>query len=186
MADHSAHAQASLNSDQLKKLIREVPDFPKKGILFYDITTLLRDKVGFATLIDLLSEYYLRKQVDLILGIEARGFIFGPALAYRLNAGFVPVRKPGKLPAETARVTYDLEYGTDALEIHLDAIEPGQNVLIVDDLLATGGTMEATVKLVGRLGANVVGLAFAIELDFLNGRDRFKEYDVFSLLHYTE
>jgi adenine phosphoribosyltransferase len=124
--------------------------------------------------------------VDLVLGIEARGFIFGPALAYRLNAGFVPVRKPGKLPAETARVTYDLEYGTDALEIHLDAIEPGQNVLIVDDLLATGGTMEATVKLVRRLGANIVGLAFAIELDFLNGRDRFKEYDVFSLLHYSE
>ena len=126
------------------------------------------------------------EDVDLVLGIEARGFIFGPALAYRLNAGFVPVRKPHKLPAPTARVTYDLEYGTDALEIHLDAIEPGMNVLIVDDLLATGGTMEATVKLVRQLGARIVGLAFAIELDFLNGRDRFKEYDVFSLLHYSE
>jgi adenine phosphoribosyltransferase len=126
------------------------------------------------------------ENVDLVLGIEARGFIFGPALAYRLNAGFVPVRKPDKLPAPTARVTYDLEYGTDALEIHLDAIEPGQNVLIVDDLLATGGTMEATVKLVRQLGARIVGLAFAIELDFLHGRDRFKEYNVFSLLHYSE
>src|SRR5271165_916369 len=147
MADHSAHAQASLNSDQLKKLIREVPDFPKKGILFYDITTLLRDKVGFATLIDLLSEYYLRKQVDLVLGIEARGFIFGPALAYRLNAGFVPVRKPGKLPAATARAEYELEYGSNTLEIHKDAIEKGQSVIIVDDLLATGGTAEATARL---------------------------------------
>src|SRR5450755_4564165 len=145
------------NCDELKKLIREVPDFPKKGILFYDITTLLKDKLGFARLIDALSANYIGKEIDLVLGMEARGFIFGPALAYRLNAGFVPVRKPDKLPAETARVTYDLEYGTDALEIHLDAIEPGQNVLIVDDLLATGGTMEATVKLVRRLGARIVG-----------------------------
>src|SRR5216683_2735406 len=175
-----------LNSDQLKQLIRELPDFPKPGILFYDITTLLKDKRGFATLIDQFSEHYIRYHIDLVLGIEARGFIFGPALAYRLNAGFVPVRKPDKLPAPTARVTYDLEYGTDALEIHLDAIEPGQNVLIVDDLLATGGTMEATVKLVRQLGARIVGLAFAIELDFLHGRDRFKEYNVFSLLHYSE
>src|ERR1700729_1767953 len=175
-----------INCEPLKELVRTVPDFPKPGILFYDITTLLKDKVGFARLIDALSENYIGKEIDLVLGIEARGFIFGPALAYRLNAGFVPVRKPGKLPAETARVTYDLEYGTDALEIHLDAIEPGQNVLIVDDLLATGGTMEATVKLVRRLGANIIGLAFAIELDFLNGRDRFKELDVFSLLHYSE
>src|SRR5580693_8659894 len=175
-----------VNCEPLKALIRSVPDFPKPGILFYDITTLLKDKTGFAQLIDAFAAYYIDKHIDLVLGIEARGFIFGPALAYRLNAGFVPVRKPGKLPAETARVTYDLEYGTDALEIHLDAIEPGQNVLIVDDLLATGGTMEATVKLVRQLGARIVGLAFAIELDFLNGRDRFKEYDVFSLLHYSE
>src|ERR1700721_571026 len=175
-----------INCEPLKTLIRTVPDFPRPGILFYDITTVLKDKAGFATLIDAFAQYYIGKEIDLVLGIEARGFIFGPALAYRLNAGFVPVRKPGKLPGETARVTYDLEYGTDALEIHLDAIEPGQNVLIVDDLLATGGTMEATVKLVRQLGARIVGLAFAIELDFLNGRDRFKEYDVFSLLHYSE
>jgi adenine phosphoribosyltransferase len=167
-------------------LIRTVPDFPKPGILFYDITTLLKDKTGFAQLIDAFAAYYIGKEVDLVLGIEARGFIFGPALAYRLNAGFVPVRKPKKLPATTAKVTYDLEYGTDSLEIHLDAIEPGQRVVIVDDLLATGGTMEATVKLVRQLGGEVVGLGFAIELDFLKGADKFKEYDVFSLLHYNE
>src|SRR6201985_111752 len=119
--------KAAMRCEHLKKLIREVPDFPKKGILFYDITTLLKDKVGFATLIDALSEHYLNEKIDTVLAIEARGFIFGRALAYRLNAGFVPIRKPGKLPAETVRVTYDLEYGTDALEIHLDAIAPGQN-----------------------------------------------------------
>jgi len=174
------------NCDHLKKLIREVPDFPKKGILFYDITTLLKDKVGFATLIDALSEHYLNAQIDTVLAIEARGFIFGPALAYRLNAGFVPVRKPRKLPAPVARVTYDLEYGSDSLEIHLDAIAPGQRVVLVDDLLATGGTMEATVKLVKQLGGEIAGLAFAVELDFLKGRERFKDHDVFSLLHYDE
>src|SRR5260370_42380543 len=126
--------------EELKKLIREVPDFPKKGILFYDITTLLKDKRGFATLIDALSERYIESGIDLVLGMEARGFIFGPALAYRLNAGFVPVRKPGKLPAETVKVSYDLEYGSNALEIHKAAIGKGQRVLILDDLLATGGT----------------------------------------------
>src|ERR1700758_4893817 len=178
--------KTGVNCEPLKKLIREIPDFPKKGILFYDITTLLKDRLGFATLIDALAEYYLPKKVDLILGMEARGFIFGPALAYRLNAGFVPVRKPRKLPAPTARVTYDLEYGTDSLEIHLDAIELGQNVVLVDDLLATGGTMEATVKLVHKLGGHITGLAFVIELDFLKGRERFPDYDVFSLLHYSE
>src|ERR1700745_78921 len=129
---------SGMNADQLKKLIREVPDFPKKGILFYDITTLLKEQTGFAQLIDLFSRPYIGKQIDLILGMEARGFIFGPALAYRLNAGFVPVRKPGKLPAATARVEYDLEYGSNALEVHKDAIEKGQPVLIVDDLLARG------------------------------------------------
>lgn len=170
----------------LKSLVRTVPDFPKPGILFYDITTLLKDKKGFAQLIDALAAHYIGEEVDLVLGIEARGFIFGPALAYRLNAGFVPVRKPRKLPAETARVTYDLEYGTDSLEIHVDAIEPGQRVVLVDDLLATGGTMEATIKLVQKLGGHIAGLAFAIELDFLGGRDKFTEYDVFSLLHYDE
>src|SRR6201992_2918508 len=179
-------AQPAQSCADLKKLIREVPDFPKPGILFYDITTLLKDRQGFARLIDALTDYYINKNIDLVLGIEARGFIFGPALAYRLNAGFVPVRKPGKLPAPVARVTYDLEYGTDTLEIHLDAIEPGQKVVLVDDLLATGGTMEATVKLVQQLGGHIAGLAFAVELDFLKGREKFKDYDVFSLLHYHE
>src|SRR3974390_2878118 len=175
--------QSDLNADQLKKLIREVPDFPKKGILFYDITTLLRDKTGFARLIDLFSEHYIGKQIDLVLGMEARGFIFGPALAYRLNAGFVPVRKPGKLPAATSRVEYDLEYGSNALEIHKDAIEPGQRVLIVDDLLATGGTAEATARLASSLGGKIASLAFVVELDFLKGREKLTGYDVFSLLH---
>lgn len=172
--------------EPLKALIRTIPDFPKPGILFYDITTLLKDPKGFAMLIDALAQYYMDKDVDLVLGIEARGFIFGPALAYRLNAGFVPVRKPRKLPGPTARVTYDLEYGTDTLEIHQDAIEPGQRVVVVDDLLATGGTMEATTKLVQQLGGTIAGLGFAVELDFLKGRDRLQEYDVFSLLHYDE
>lgn len=175
----------AINCDHLKKLIREVPDFPKPGILFYDITTLLKDKTGFATLIDALSQHYMEKSIDLVLGIEARGFIFGPALAYRLNAGFVPVRKPKKLPAETAKVTYQLEYGSDSLEIHKDAIQPKQRVIIVDDLLATGGTCAATVQLVKSLRGQIAGLAFVVELDFLNGREKLKEYDVFSLLHYN-
>jgi adenine phosphoribosyltransferase len=179
-------AQHPVDIESLKALVRTVPDFPKPGILFYDITTLLKDKTGFAQLIDAMAAHYLSRKVDLVLGIEARGFIFGPALAYRLNAGFVPVRKPRKLPAPVARVTYDLEYGSDALEIHLDAIQPGQNVVLVDDLLATGGTMEATVKLVKQLGGQITGLGFAVELDFLKGRARFPEYDVFSLLHYAE
>jgi adenine phosphoribosyltransferase len=174
-----------IDCEPLKKLIREVPDFPKKGILFYDITTLLKDKLGFAMLIDALAEHYIESGVDLIIGIEARGFIFGPALAYRLGAGFVPVRKPNKLPAETAKVTYDLEYGTDTLEIHKDAVKKGQKVVIVDDLLATGGTATACAQLVESLGGNVAGLAFAVELDFLKGRDRLAKYDVFSLLHYA-
>jgi adenine phosphoribosyltransferase len=178
--------KTSVNCEPLKKLIREVPDFPKPGILFYDITTLLKDRLGFATLIDALSEYYLPKNVDLILGMEARGFIFGPALAYRLNAGFVPVRKPGKLPATTARVEYQLEYGSNVLEIHKDAVQTGQRVIIVDDLLATGGTAEATAKLASSLGAEIAGLGFVVELDFLHGREKLKQYDVFSLLHYDK
>jgi adenine phosphoribosyltransferase len=176
----------SVNIAALKALVRTVPDFPKPGILFYDITTLLKDRTGFAQLIDALAAHYLERKIDLVLGIEARGFIFGPALAYRLNAGFVPVRKPRKLPAPVTRVTYDLEYGSDSLEIHKDAIAPGQRVLLVDDLLATGGTMEATIKLVKELGGEIAGLAFAIELDFLKGRSRFADQDVFSLLHYDE
>jgi len=175
-----------INCEPLKAHIRTIPDFPKPGILFYDITTLLKDQVAFAQLTDALAAHYIGKDVDLVLAIEARGFIFGPALAYRINAGFVPVRKPRKLPGPTVRVTYDLEYGTDVLEIHVDAIEPGQKVIIVDDLLATGGTMEATVKLVRQMGGHIVGLGFAIELDFLKGREKFPEFDVFSLLHYDE
>lgn len=175
-----------MNSTQLKSLIREIPDFPKPGILFYDITTLLKDKLGYATLIDQLSEQYVGKDIDLVLGMEARGFIFAPALAYRLNAGFVPVRKPGKLPAETAKVSYDLEYGSNTLEIHKDAIQKGQRVIIIDDLLATGGTAEATVKLAKSLGADVAGLGFVVELDFLKGRDKLKGLDVFSILNYQE
>ena len=170
--------------EALKKLIREVPDFPKKGILFYDITTLLKDKLGFARLIDALSANYIGKDIELILGTEARGFIFGPALAYRLNAGFVPVRKPGKLPAATEKVSYELEYGSNSLEIHKDAIQKGQRVLIVDDLLATGGTAAATAELASSLGAEIAGFAFVVELDFLKGREKLAKYDVFSLLHY--
>ncbi len=168
----------------LKALIREVPDFPIPGILFYDITTLLKDKKGFATLIDALAEHYIEKEVDLVLGMEARGFIFGPAVAFRLNAGFVPVRKPKKLPAEVARVEYALEYGKNTLEIHKDAIRRGQRVVIVDDLLATGGTAAATVELAQSLGAEIAGLGFVVELDFLKGREKLAGHDVFSLLHY--
>jgi adenine phosphoribosyltransferase len=186
MPINSAPGRAAVNCEPLKKLIREVPDFPKKGILFYDITTLLKDKLGLATLIDALAEHYINKDVDLVLGMEARGFIFGPALAYRLNAGFVPVRKPGKLPAATARYDYALEYGTNTLEIHKDAIQPGQRVIIADDLLATGGTAEATTKLAASLGAEIAGLGFVVELDFLKGREKLKQYDVFSLLHYDK
>ena len=175
-----------INCEPLKALIRSVPDFPKSGILFYDITTVLKDKHGFAQLIDAFAQYYIGKEIDVVLGIEARGFIFGPALAYRLNAGFVPIRKPGKLPSVTEKVKYDLEYGSDSLQIHKDAIIPGQRVIIVDDLLATGGTMQASIELVERLGGIVAGLAVAIELDFLKGRARFPNYDVFTLLHYNE
>jgi adenine phosphoribosyltransferase len=179
-------SNSSLNNDQLKQLIREVQDFPKKGILFYDITTLLKDKTGFATLVDRLSEHYIKHNVDLVLGMEARGFIFAPALAYRLNAGFVPVRKVGKLPAETVKFDYALEYGTNSLEMHKDAIKRGQRVLIVDDLLATGGTAQATAKLASLLGAEIAGLGFVVELDFLRGREKLKGYDVMSLLHYEK
>ncbi len=182
----TASLKVGVDCEHLKRLIREVPDFPKKGILFYDITTLLKDKVGFATLIDALSEHYLGKDIDVVLGMEARGFIFGPALAYRLNAGFVPVRNPGKLPAATAKYDYALEYGTNTLEIHRDAIEKGQRVLICDDLLATGGTAEATAKLAESLGGEIAGLGFVVELDFLNPREKLKQYDVFSLLHYDK
>lgn len=170
----------------LKKLIREVPEWPKPGILFYDITTLLKDKDGLHEVIDALRNRYAGSAVDIVVGIEARGFIFAPALAYALGAGFVPVRKPGKLPAATERVEYSLEYGTDALEIHRDAIGAGQNVLVVDDLLATGGTAAAVARLVEKLGGKVTGLGFVVELDFLNGRSKLAGYEVFSLLHYDK
>src|ERR1700675_2802961 len=172
--------------DELKKLIREVPDYPKPGILFYDLTTLLKDKKGFHTLIDLLCEHYDGHKVDIVAGIEARGFIFAPALAYRLGAGFVPVRKPQKLPAKTASVSYALEYGTDTLKIHEDAVKPGQSVIICDDLLATGGTAAATAKLVEKLGGKVEGAAFAVELTFLNGRSKLNGVDIFSLIQYDK
>ena len=170
--------------EALKKMIREVPDFPKPGILFYDITTLLKNSSGLQALSDRFAERYAEHRPDVVVGIEARGFIFGPLLATRLETGFVPVRKPGKLPADTVEVSYDLEYGRDTLQVHRDAVEPGQRVLIVDDLLATGGTAAATCKLVEKLGGQVAGLAFVIELTFLNGRDRLPGYDVFSLLKY--
>ncbi|MEX2264765.1 MAG: adenine phosphoribosyltransferase [Bryobacteraceae bacterium] len=174
-----------MNSD-FKTLIREIPDFPKPGILFYDITTLLRDNCGLRAVIDGLSGHYAGAGVDLVLGVEARGFIFAPALAYALNAGFIPVRKPNKLPAERLRVSYDLEYGTDTLEIHKDAILAGQRVLIVDDLLATGGTARAATQLVEQSGGCVTGVGFVVELTFLNGRDKLSGYDVFSLVQYDQ
>ncbi|HEY7391230.1 MAG TPA: adenine phosphoribosyltransferase [Bryobacteraceae bacterium] len=172
--------------DDLKNLIREVPDFPKPGILFYDITTLLKDKCGFREVIDALRAHYRDAQVDTVLGIEARGFIFAPALAYALGAGFVPVRKPRKLPAECVSVSYELEYGTDSLEMHKDAISHGHRVLIVDDLLATGGTAAAAARIVENVGGTVAGIGVVIELTFLKGRERLAGYDVFSLLKYDK
>ena len=172
--------------DSLKKLIREIPDFPKPGILFYDITTLLGDKDGFHELVDKLCEHYKGRHVHKVAGIEARGFIFGPALAYRLNAGFIPIRKPNKLPWKRAEVVYELEYGSDKLEMHQDAVKPGERILICDDLLATGGTAAAATKLVRQLGGEVVGAAFAVELSFLNGRSKLPGVDVFSLMQYDK
>src|SRR5580692_11094938 len=168
----------------LKSLIREVPDFPKAGVNFYDVTTLLQNPAGLRAVIDDLSAAHKGKGVEIVAGIEARGFIFAPAVAYALDAGFVPIRKPKKLPAPTERVEYELEYGTDVLEIHKDAIVPGQKVLIVDDVLATGGTAKAVTHLVEKLGGNLVGLSFVIELDFLKGRDKLPGHKVNSLLHY--
>jgi len=170
----------------LKKLIREIPGFPKPGILFYDITTLLKDPAGFAGVIDAFKQRYAGLKVDKVLGIEARGFIFAPALAYAIGAGFVPVRKPKKLPAETVSEDYALEYGADRVEIHKDAISAGENILIVDELLATGGTAAAAARLVEKLGGKVAGLGFVIELGFLHGREKLAGYDVFALLHYDK
>lgn len=172
--------------ENLKALIREIPDYPKPGVLFYDLTTLLKDRKGFHALVGELCKHYDGKTIDLIAGIEARGFIFGPALAYALGAGFVPVRKPKKLPSKTAAVTYQLEYGTDSLELHVDAVQPGQTVLLCDDLLATGGTAAATVSLIRQLKGEVAGAAFAVELTFLNGRSKLPGIDVFSVLQYEK
>lgn len=169
---------------ELKDAIRDVPDFPKKGILFKDITTLLKDGDKLRKAVDALCEKYKNVEVDKVLGVEARGFIFAPMVAYKLGAGFVPVRKPGKLPAKTKAVTYDLEYGTDTLEIHEDAINKGDRVLIIDDLLATGGTAAGVVKMVRELGGEVLGVGFLIELAFLNGKDKLSGVDVFSLIQY--
>lgn len=168
----------------LKQHIRHVPDFPKAGILFYDITTLLRDPAGFKTAIDLLATPYTTRDIDVIVGIESRGFILGAAVAERIGAGFVPIRKPGKLPAKAIKETYDLEYGKDALEIHADAVEKGQRVLIVDDVLATGGTAAAATQLVRKLGADLQGLAFLIELIGLNGRSKLAGEQAYSVLQY--
>ncbi len=169
---------------ELRKLIREVPDFPKPGILFYDITTLLKAPRGLQIVINRLTERFSGQQIDSVIGIESRGFIFAPAMAYHLGAGFVPVRKPNKLPAPVESYSYELEYGADTLEIHRDAVGPGHRVLIVDDLLATGGTASAVVKLVEKLGGEVAGLAFVVELEFLSGREKLAGYDLFSLLKY--
>ena len=170
--------------ETLKKLIRHVPDYPKSGILFYDITTLLKDSEGFRQALDAMVEPYGDKAIDVVVGIESRGFIFGAAIADRLRCAFVPVRKPGKLPGDTVTATYDLEYGTDSLEIHRDAIGAGQQTLIVDDLLATGGTASATVSLVKQCGAEVVGVSLLIELDELNGRSKLEGEEVTTVLHY--
>jgi adenine phosphoribosyltransferase len=169
---------------ELRAKIRDIKDFPTEGILFKDITTLLKDAPAFRAVVDLLAERYRKERVDVVVGIESRGFIFGGTLAHQLGAGFVPVRKLGKLPGKTIEVEYELEYGRDALAVHEDAIQPGQRVLAVDDLLATGGTMAATLRLIEQLGGHVAGVAFMIELGFLHGRDRLKSYPVHSIIVY--
>jgi len=170
--------------EELKQIIRDVPDFPKKGIVFKDITTLLQDGKNFQRMIDLISHRYLDKNIDKIVGVDARGFILGAALAYKLGVGIALVRKPGKLPAQTIAKSYQLEYGSDTLEIHADALCAGERVLIVDDLLATGGTVSAVVELVNELQAEIIECAFLVELDFLDGRKRLPDGKVFSLIHF--
>ncbi len=170
--------------EDLRKTIRDIPDFPKEGILFKDITTLLKDKEAFRNAIDRLAEEYQDKDIDYVTGVEARGFIFGAALAYKIGAGFIPIRKKGKLPSKTRKVTYALEYGTDTLEIHEDALDRNSRVLIVDDLLATGGTVKAVCDLIKGSSAKIVGICFLVELEFLKGKDRLKDFDVFSLIKF--
>jgi adenine phosphoribosyltransferase len=176
----------NLNSkiQNLSKRIRDIPNFPKKGIIFKDITTLLNDRFAYKLAIEALVEKYRKEKIDYVVAVESRGFILGGAIAYRLKTGFIPVRKEGKLPYKTYRITYGLEYGTDTLEIHRDAIKPGSKVLIVDDLLATGGTTQAVIKLVKKFKAKIVGIAFLIELTFLKGRSKLKNYPVYSLIKY--
>ena len=173
-----------MSHDSLKKKIRDIPDYPKEGIVFRDITTLLRDKGAFREVQNILIERYRDRPIDLIAAVEARGLIFGGALANALNIGFIPIRKPGKLPSKTIIESYSLEYGEDKLEMHEDAITPGQKILLVDDLLATGGTIEAAAKLVTKAEGEVFGVAVVIELAFLKGRDRLKDIDVFSIVVY--
>ncbi|MCK4738824.1 MAG: adenine phosphoribosyltransferase [Deltaproteobacteria bacterium] len=170
--------------ERLKKSIRDIPDFPKKGILFKDITTLCQDPVSFQRTVDLLGHRYINQKIDLVVGIEARGFVIGAALAYKLGTGVVLVRKPGKLPHKTHKATYTLEYGEDSLEIHQDAIKKGQRVLVADDLLATGGTANAVVELLEKLGADIVEFSFIVELEELKGREKLAPHKVFSLLQY--
>lgn len=170
--------------EELKQLIREVPDFPKPGIRFYDITTLMKNAQGLRRVIDEFHQRFADQKIDVVVGIEARGYFFAPAVALALGTGFVPVRKPKKLPCEVEFWEYELEYGTDRLEIHRDAIEGGQRVLIVDDVLATGGTAAAVARLVEKLGGNIASFGFVLELDFLNGREKLKNYEVHSLIHY--
>ncbi|MBW2518738.1 MAG: adenine phosphoribosyltransferase [Deltaproteobacteria bacterium] len=170
--------------EELKKIIRDIPDFPKKGIVFKDITTLLSDGRSFHRMVDLIAHRYVGQRIDKIVGVEARGFVLGSALAYKLGVGVTLVRKPGKLPYKVRQITYDLEYGTDTLEIHEDAFEPGDKVIIADDLLATGGTVSAVIKLVKGLGADIVECAFMAELEFLEGRKKLSGVNVFSLLKF--
>ncbi len=170
--------------DKLSRRIRNVPDFPKPGIQFKDITTLLKDGKSFAEVIDKFDEKYRSRNVDIVVGIESRGFIFGGALDYKLGVGFVPIRKPGRLPADTISEEYELEYGTDTMEIHSDAIMPGQNILIIDDLIATGGTMAAATRLIERLGGVIVGIAYLIDLTFLKGSEKVNRYDRYCLIEY--
>lgn len=174
-----------MNNSLLEKSIRNIPDFPKPGILFRDVTTLIQNKAAFKKAVDLLAKKYKGKKIDKVIGIEARGFIFGAAVAHRIGAGFVPVRKHGKLPFKTISATYELEYGTDTLEIHQDAINPGEKVLIIDDLLATGGTVKAATGLVNQLGGKISGIGFVIELVDLKGKDKFKEYPIYSLVKFS-
>lgn len=168
--------------EELKKFIRDIPDFPKQGIIFKDITPLIKDPVAFKFVVDTISEHYKLKNIQKVVSMEARGFIFGSTVAYKLGCGFVPVRKKGKLPYDTVSIEYQLEYGTDILEIHKDAIEPNDNVLIVDDVLATGGTAKAVASLVERCGGKVVGMSFLVELSFLNPRQKLQNYEIFSLI----